>query len=127
MKILVVLLLPVLLSACSGIKFKSNISPDLAEYVQDSVAADKVIEYSVEEIQRYQSSGLGLLIASSCQQGVNSPKPSKYSIKHDLKYQTQGVGGNGYVIMECSNDFYPGCYAYLECRALAFDIDFGNS
>ena len=126
MKVLVVLLLSVLLSACSGVKFKSNISSDLAEQVQDSVNADKVIEYSAEEIQRYQSNGLGLLVASSCQQGMNYPKPSKYTIKRDLKYQTQGAGGNGYVIMECSHDSYPGCYAYLECQALAYDIDFGT-
>ena len=127
MRILVVLILSGCITACSGVRFQSNISPDLAEHVQSVANADKVVEYSVEELQRYQARDLGLLVASSCQQEPHSAKPSKYTIKRDLKYQTQNVGGNGFVIMECSNDRYAGCYAYLECKALAYAIDFGNS
>lgn len=124
MKLVFALVLPCLLSACAGVKFNTNVSPGITEHVQGSVNASKVIEYSAEEIQRYQSSNLGPLVASSCQEEVTSPKPSKYQIKHNLKYQTQQLGGNGFVMMECRHQAFPRCTAYLECRALAYTVDY---
>ena len=126
MKIAALLFIAVFVSACSGVKFKTTISPDIADHVQSSGNADKVIEYSVEEIQRYNAESLGLLVSSSCQSDPNSPKPSNYSIRRDLKYQTQKVGGNGFVVMECNDNPYPGCWAFLECRALAYSVSYDS-
>ncbi|WP_076414369.1 hypothetical protein [Shewanella sp. UCD-KL12] len=124
MKTFVLSLLAVSISACSGVKFQTNMSPDINEHIQSAASADKVIEYSAEEIQRYRADSLGLLVSSFCQSDLNSPKPSRYSLKQDLKYQTQKAGGNGFVVMECIDNPYPGCNAFLECRALAYSVSY---
>lgn len=109
------------LTACQGVRFNTNLTPD---YVVDSYEISKVIEYSAEEVYNYDSQMLGDVSASYCQT-LNSPAPSYSKVVDALKYKVQQLGGNGVVIMECSKeDPFASCKARLECRALAYEVNF---
>ncbi|PKG73564.1 hypothetical protein CXF86_16420 [Shewanella sp. GutCb] len=110
------------LAGCQGVQFQSNVTP---EYVGDTLKATKVVEYSVEDIYSFDSQMIGDVASSYCQKAPNSPKPGYSMLLRDLKYKVQQLGGNGVVIMECTKqDPFAECSYFLECRALAYKINF---
>jgi|GEM_PF-5116980 len=110
------------LTACQGIRITSNLTPD---NVGDALQTYKVEVYSVEEIYNYDSQMVGDVRSSFCQVLLGGPRPTRSMILGDLKYKVQQLGGNCIVVMECSTpDPYGECRQYIECRALAFEVDF---
>lgn len=109
------------LTACQGVRFNSNITPD---FIVDAYETNKVVEYSAEEVYSHDSQMIGDVTSSYCQT-VNTPPPVYSKVVDNLKYKAQQIGGNGIVVMECSKeDPYSTCLARLKCRALAYEVHF---
>ncbi len=123
MKILVAAALVLSLSACHGIRLNTSMSPS----VDESLRTYKVEEYSIAEIQRYKAESLGKVVSSFCRTWPTQPKPTESLLLGELKYKTQRLGGNGVVVMECvDHRLNTSCSDYLECRALAYRVDFDS-
>ncbi|RTR31703.1 hypothetical protein EKG39_13405 [Shewanella atlantica] len=121
MKFLVTFFLLLSLSACNGIRLNTTPSVD------EALRTYKVEEYSIAEIQRYKAESLGKVVSSYCKTRPTEPKPTESLLLGELKYKTQRLGGNGVVIMECvDHRLNNGCNDYLECRALAYRVDFDS-
>ncbi|ABV38642.1 conserved hypothetical protein [Shewanella sediminis HAW-EB3] len=121
MKLLMTVFLLLSLSACNGIRLNTIPSVD------ESLRTYKVQEYSIAEIQRYKAESLGKVVSSYCRTRPTQPKPTESFLLGELKYKTQRLGGNGVVIMECvDHRLNNSCNDYLECRALAYRVDFDS-
>ncbi|WP_231758549.1 hypothetical protein [Microbulbifer elongatus] len=114
----VLLAASLLLSACNGIQFSSNLEP----YVEDRIKTRMVREYSIAEIDQYNATTLGFVDASYCQDRVDDRKASKSQLVRDLKLRTKNLGGNGLVVEACGTGAIAGCYSYMECRGVAYSV-----
>ncbi|GIU37593.1 hypothetical protein L2719_20250 [Shewanella schlegeliana] len=109
------------MTACQGVRFNTNLTP---EFAVDKYQTSQVVEYTAEEVYNHDSQMIGEVSAVYCQR-INTPAPIYSSIIETLKYKVQKIGGNGIVVMECSKDNpYAACIAHLECRALAYEVNF---
>ena len=108
-------------TACQGVQFRTNVTPS---GVIDAYETSKVIEYSAEEVYNHDSQMIGDVVSSYCQT-LNTPAPVYSRVVENLKYKVQQIGGNGIVVMECSKeDPFAACISRLECRALAYEVNF---
>ncbi len=120
-KFVVILAATISLVGCQGVGFRTNLTP---AYVVDSYETSKVVEYSAEEVYNHDSQMIGDVRAAYCQT-LSNPAPSYAQVVDVLKYKVQQLGGNGIVVMECSKvDPLASCKARLECRALAYEVNF---
>ncbi|MCG9728352.1 hypothetical protein L1D44_00565 [Shewanella sp. Isolate13] len=109
------------MTACQGVRFNTNLTPEM---VVDKYQASQVVEYTAEEVYNHDSQMIGDVSAAYCQR-VNTPPPNYSGIIEMLKYKVHKIGGNGIVVMECAKDNpYAACIAHLECRALAYEVNF---
>ncbi|WP_323846078.1 hypothetical protein [Microbulbifer magnicolonia] len=118
MKRLAASVIAVLLCGCSGVQFNTN----WGSYADSRVKAASVREYSMEEIDRYNATSLGLVEASHCQQKPGEREPSRHALVNDLKLRAQRLGGNGLVIEACGKGAAAACERYMECRAIAYAV-----
>ncbi|WOX06124.1 hypothetical protein [Microbulbifer pacificus] len=117
MKIFVIIF-AVLISACNGMTFNTNLGP----YATNKVKTVIVEEYSLAEISKYDATSLGFVEASYCQERLDQPKPSKAALVSDLKVRTHSLGGNGVVLEACGKTAYDMCHEYMECRGVAYAV-----
>ncbi|MCK7599196.1 hypothetical protein M0G74_18135 [Microbulbifer sp. CAU 1566] len=117
MKIFIIIF-TVLVSACSGMTFNTNLGP----YAKNRVKTVIVEEYSPVEISKYDAITLGIVEASYCQERIDEPKPSKRAVVNDLKVRTHSLGGNGVVVEACGTAANGACTQYLECRGVAYSV-----
>ena len=117
MKIFIIVF-TVLVSACSGVSFKTNIGP----FAKNRVKTTIVEEYSPTEISKYDAVTLGFVEAAYCQERIDQPKPSKRALVNDLKIRTHSLGGNGVVVEACGKAVSGVCNQYMECRGVAYSV-----
>ncbi|AFU98677.1 hypothetical protein [Simiduia agarivorans] len=111
------------LTGCNGMSFSTNVG----EYVTGSVKSTAVVEYSKEDIVKYNADALGLIEASECQPKPGDAPVSKQSLVKAMKLQVLDKGGNGLVVERCGTEPTAACNEYLTCWGMAYSVPYKQS
>lgn len=111
------------LTGCNGMSVSTNVG----EYATQSAKSTLVVEYSKEDIVKYNADALGLIEASECQPKPADAPVSKQSLVKAMKLQVLDKGGNGLVIERCGTEPIAACNEYLSCWGMAYSVPYKPS